>query len=87
MEYFLEYERAPIIEEIIEKFGLKRSDAHKILLEIEAAHNLALLPGTQRILMAHPLLSHRYTFQGDDKVEEILRELRVGFCGVPHHAI
>ncbi len=54
MEYFLENERAPLIEEIMERFDLKRSDAHKILLGIEAAHNLALLPGTQRILMAHP---------------------------------
>jgi len=53
-DYFLERERAPVIEEIMEKFHLDRMKAHQVLLGIEQAHNLSLVPGTQRILMAHP---------------------------------
>jgi len=53
-EYFLENERAPLVEEIMTHFRLQRNEAHQVLMDIEAAHNLALLPGTQRILMAHP---------------------------------
>jgi alkylmercury lyase-like protein len=54
MEYFLENERPPLIEEIMQEFDMKRSAAQETLLGIEAEHNLALLPGTHRILMAHP---------------------------------
>lgn len=54
MEFFLQHERAPLIEEIMMEFRFPREDAYRILLEIEGAHNLTLLPGTQRILMAHP---------------------------------
>src|SRR5437879_369366 len=53
-DYFLEKERAPVIEEIMEKFRLDRIKAHQVLLGIEQSHNLSLVPGTQRILMAHP---------------------------------
>jgi len=53
-EYFLENESAPIVEEIMTHFRLQRNETHQVLMDIEAAHNLALLPGTQRILMAHP---------------------------------
>src|SRR5437899_10690132 len=53
-DYFLEKERAPVIEEIMEKFHLDRMTAHQVFLAIEQAHNLSLVPGTQRILMAHP---------------------------------
>src|SRR5881296_829632 len=49
-DYFLENERAPVIEEIMEKFFLHRMKAHQILSGIEQAHNLSLVPGTQRIL-------------------------------------
>jgi len=54
MEYFLENERAPVLEEIMKEFDLSRINAGRVLQGIEKAHNLALLPGTQRILMAHP---------------------------------
>ena len=54
VEYFLENEHPPLIEEVMARFDMKRADAHRILLSIEEAHNLVLLPGTQRILMAHP---------------------------------
>jgi len=53
-DYFLEKERAPVMEEIMEKFHLDRMTAHQVFLGIEQAHNLSLVPGTQRILMAHP---------------------------------
>src|SRR5437867_11038108 len=53
-DYFLEKERAPVIEEIMEKFHLDRIEAHQVMLGIEQAHNLSLVPGTQRRLMAHP---------------------------------
>lgn len=54
MDYFLEQEHAPVIEEIVAEFDLDREEAYRVLQGIEAAHNLAILPGTERILMAHP---------------------------------
>ena len=53
-DFFLKNERAPVLEEIMQKFKLQRHEAYQVLQDIEAAHNLVLVPGTQRILMTHP---------------------------------
>jgi len=53
-DYFLENSRAPVLEEIMRTFHLVRSEARDVLEELEAAHHVIRLPGTQRILMANP---------------------------------
>ena len=53
-DYFLENNRAPVLEEIMQSFHLARSEASDILEELETAHHVIRLPGTQRILMANP---------------------------------
>ena len=40
-DYFLEKERAPVMEEIMEKFHMDRMTAHQVFLGIEQAHNLS----------------------------------------------
>ena len=56
-DHFLEHAQAPVLEEIMQKFGLRRTEAHLVLKELEAARHVVLLPGTQRILMANPFSS------------------------------
>lgn len=51
---FRETSRAPVVEEVMERFTLQRRRAVDILHELESARQLALVPGTERILMAHP---------------------------------
>ncbi len=41
----------------MQKFALDRTAAHRVLLDLESAHHIALVPGTQRILMAFPFSS------------------------------
>ena len=53
-DYFYENARAPVLEEIMKNFRLDREQGHKLLKDLEAAHHIAILPGTQRILMANP---------------------------------
>ena len=53
-DYFLENSRAPVLEEIMERFRLTRSEAANLLEELETAHHVIRVPGTQRILMANP---------------------------------
>src|SRR5206468_10134891 len=53
-DYFLGNSRAPVLEEVMQRFHLARCDAHDVLEELEAAHHVIRLPGTQRILMANP---------------------------------
>jgi hypothetical protein len=43
-----------VLEQIMRKFDLERADAFRILVELETAHHIMLVPGTQRILMAWP---------------------------------
>ncbi len=52
-DYFYENPRAPVIEEIMQRFHLSRDDAYSLLNQLEASHHILLLPGTQRILMAN----------------------------------
>lgn len=53
-DYFFENCRAPVLEEIMQRFHLGRDEAHSLLKGLEASHHILLLPGTQRILMANP---------------------------------
>jgi Alkylmercury lyase len=56
-EHFEEHTTAPVLEQIMRKFGLNRPSAFKILEELQTARHIALLAGTQRILMAFPFSS------------------------------
>src|SRR5438105_14141110 len=51
-EHFEEHATAPVLEQIMQKFGLDRTSAFNVLVELQSARHIALLPGTQRILMA-----------------------------------
>lgn len=53
-DYFFENCHAPVLEEIMARFGLGRAEGHDLLKAIESSHHILLLPGTQRILMANP---------------------------------
>ena len=53
-DYFFENSRAPVLEELMRSFSLDRGEVFAALRELEAAHHILLLPGTQRILMANP---------------------------------
>ncbi len=54
---FLEKSVPPVLEQIMTKFELSRADAFDAIKQLEAARHLALLKGTQRILMAWPFSS------------------------------
>jgi len=56
-DHFLEKSVPPVLEQIMNKFELSRADAFDVLKQLEAARHLALLKGTQRILMAWPFSS------------------------------
>lgn len=62
-DYFYEHSHAPVLEEIMEHFHLKRDEAYSLLQGLEASHHILLLPGTQRILMANPFSSITTPFQ------------------------
>lgn len=56
-EHFEEHATAPVLEQIMREFGLDRASAFKVLVELQSARHIALLTGTQRILMAFPFSS------------------------------
>jgi len=56
-EHFEEHTTAPVLEQIMRKFGLDRASAFKMLVELQSGRHIALLTGTQRILMAFPFSS------------------------------
>jgi Alkylmercury lyase len=56
-EYFEEHAIAPVLEQIMRKFELDRPSAFKVLEDLQSARHIALLTGTQRILMAFPFSS------------------------------
>src|SRR2546425_12860550 len=56
-EHFEEHATAPVLEQIMRKFGLDRASAFNALVDLQSARHIALLPGTQRILMAFPFSS------------------------------
>jgi hypothetical protein len=56
-DHFEEHSTAPVLEQITRKFGLDRASAFKVLADLQSARHIALLTGTQRILMAFPFSS------------------------------
>jgi hypothetical protein len=70
-DYFREHTSAPVLEQIMQRFKLDRSGASKALAELESAHHIFLVPGTQRILMAFPfsgvVTPFRVTISDDQK--------------------
>jgi len=56
-DFFEDHAFAPVLEQIMRKFNLDRLKAFKALVELESAHHILLVPGTQRILMAWPFSS------------------------------
>jgi hypothetical protein len=71
LEHFEEHTTAPVLEQIMRKFGLDRASAFKVLVELQSARHIALLGDTQRILMAFPFSSivtpFRVRLTGKDK--------------------
>jgi mercuric reductase len=53
-DHFFETSSPPVLEEVMAKFSLSRTDAFAALKGLEADHHIILIPGTQRILMANP---------------------------------
>jgi hypothetical protein len=53
-ERCLAQEHPPVIEESITAFSVSREECRTALLNLESQRLLVLLPGTDRILMAHP---------------------------------
>ena len=53
-DYFLEHATAPSVEEIAETLRISVSDAADSLVRLDEGHQLKLLEGTRRILMAFP---------------------------------
>lgn len=53
-DYFLENCRAPVLEEIMSRFGMTRDAGAEVLEELEVAHHVIRVPATNRILMANP---------------------------------
>jgi hypothetical protein len=56
-EHFEEHAIAPVLEQVMRKFGLDRPSAFKVLEGLQSARHISLLTGTQRILMAFPFSS------------------------------
>jgi len=62
-EHFLEHAAPPVVEQLMNEFALSRGDATEALTDLEAAHHVALVPGTARILMAFPFSAIATPFQ------------------------
>jgi hypothetical protein len=54
MERFLEQAAPPVAEQLMHEFSLSRDAAAGVLRDLEAARHIALVKGTDRILMAFP---------------------------------
>src|SRR5438445_7284320 len=53
-DYFVEQAVPPVLEQIMERYRLRREEAFAVLKGLEEASHLKLVPGTQRILIAYP---------------------------------
>jgi len=53
-EHFLDHAVPPVVEQAMTEFSLSRAAATDVLRDLEAAHHIALVKGTARILMAFP---------------------------------
>ncbi len=56
-QHFLEHARPPVVEELMRDFDLSRAEVGDVLRELDATRMLALVKGTERILMAWPFSS------------------------------
>jgi hypothetical protein len=54
LDSFLETSRAPVVEEIMRRCVLSRKSVDEALERLERGHQVQLVPGTHRILMAFP---------------------------------
>jgi hypothetical protein len=67
-DHFLEHAAPPVVEQVMTRFSLSREEASDALRELDAARHIALLKGTDRILMAFPFSAvatpFRVTAQG-----------------------
>jgi hypothetical protein len=54
LDHFLEHAAPPVVEQLMSAFSLSRDEAAQILRALEAARHMALVKGTERILMAFP---------------------------------
>ncbi len=77
-DHFFEHTTAPSLEEVMQKFGLSRGDAFACFRALEEDHHVALMPGTQRILMANPYSAVSTPFRVHARGEALLRQLRLG---------
>jgi hypothetical protein len=53
-DHFLEHATPPVAEQVMTAFSLSRNEAAGVLHDLEAARHIALVSGTDRILMAFP---------------------------------
>ncbi|MEO6579489.1 MAG: organomercurial lyase [Candidatus Limnocylindria bacterium] len=56
-EYFASHATAPVVEELMSEFSIKRDEATTVLDDLGAARHIALVKGTARLLMAFPFSS------------------------------
>jgi len=62
-DHFLETASAPVVEELMAAFSLRRDEVVEVLHELEEARHIALLRGSARILMAFPFSAITTPFQ------------------------
>ena len=62
-EHFVEHAAPPVVEQVMNKFLVPRAEATEALTDLEAAHHIALVKGTSRILMAFPFSAIATPFQ------------------------
>ncbi len=53
-DHFLEHATPPVVEQLMTAFSLSRNEAAGVLHDLESARHIALVSGTDRILMAFP---------------------------------
>ena len=54
MQHFLDHAAPPVVEQVMKEFTLSRDPAAGVLHDLESARHIALVKGTERILMAFP---------------------------------
>jgi hypothetical protein len=62
-EQFLEHAAPPVVEQVMDTFAISRGEASDVLHDLETARHIALVPGTDRILMAFPFSAIATPFQ------------------------
>jgi len=53
-DHFVEHGAPPVVEELMGGLRISRDEARQALVGLEGARHIALVPGTERILMAFP---------------------------------